>query len=479
MGGAYEKVTRGATVEHVHYIRGGGDVVAIQKKTVGGSTETRYLHRDHLGSVVAATDYQGTVLERYSFDPWGKRRDPASWVTPAPGTFSYDPAFNDRGFTGHEHIDHLGLVNMNGRVYDPEIGRFLSADPFVQFPQSTQGYNRYTYVGNNPLSYTDPSGFFSFKSFMKIVGIAMSMWMPGFDQVWQRMLWAFVSGYLASGGDFKAGLLNALSAPLILPGDSIGVMARNAAIQGGVAAAQGGKFRQAFLSSLANSYLSYRLAGTGGSTSTDQPGAAIARVMRAAIVGGVSAEIGGGKFRNDAMTAAFLQIVAGRNEIESTSETSAEATDETTPLSPERLEETAKTVFDVHEQSGINDCADYVIDVANAYGNTSLGRIDKSTNANSMIEWLNKNATIVTVDKAIELASSGHIVLGAAAVPGGNGHVSLVLPGEGRISGKWGGIAPLAANRSMDAVTRPQLNFFGRTMNYAFTRQPTFYLVRQ
>jgi RHS repeat-associated protein len=58
-----------------------------------------------------------------------------------------------RGFTLHEHIDHVGLIHMGGQVYDPEIGRFLSPDPFVQFPASTQGFNRYAYVGNNPLSY--------------------------------------------------------------------------------------------------------------------------------------------------------------------------------------------------------------------------------------------------------------------------------------------------------------------------------------
>jgi RHS repeat-associated protein len=67
-----------------------------------------------------------------------------------------------RGYSGHEHLDHLGLIHMNGRVYDPEIGRFISADPYVQFPESTQGFNRYTYVANNPLSYTDPSGYVVF-----------------------------------------------------------------------------------------------------------------------------------------------------------------------------------------------------------------------------------------------------------------------------------------------------------------------------
>ena len=64
-----------------------------------------------------------------------------------------------RGFTGHEHLDNVGLIHMNGRVYDPVLGRMLSADPFVQFPADTQSFNRYAYVHNNPLSFTDPSGF--------------------------------------------------------------------------------------------------------------------------------------------------------------------------------------------------------------------------------------------------------------------------------------------------------------------------------
>ncbi|MDJ0947274.1 MAG: RHS repeat-associated core domain-containing protein, partial [Kiloniellales bacterium] len=63
-----------------------------------------------------------------------------------------------RGFTGHEHLDAVGLIHMNGRVYDPVLGRFLSADPFVPSPTATQSFNRYSYVGNNPLSYTDPTG---------------------------------------------------------------------------------------------------------------------------------------------------------------------------------------------------------------------------------------------------------------------------------------------------------------------------------
>lgn len=63
------------------------------------------------------------------------------------------------GFTLHEHLDSIGLVHMNGRVYDSLVGRFLSADPNVFYPENQQDFNRYSYVHNNPLSFVDPSGF--------------------------------------------------------------------------------------------------------------------------------------------------------------------------------------------------------------------------------------------------------------------------------------------------------------------------------
>lgn len=80
----------------------------------------------------------------------------------APGSF-YSPTPSDQheGFAGHDSLGDIGLVDMEGRVYDPEVGSFLSADPNVQYPFSSQGYDRYIYVNDNPLSLSDPSGYFS------------------------------------------------------------------------------------------------------------------------------------------------------------------------------------------------------------------------------------------------------------------------------------------------------------------------------
>ena len=66
--------------------------------------------------------------------------------------------FADRGFTGHEHLKWFNLINMNGRLYDPAVGRFLNVDPYVQMPDYTQNFNRYSYCLNNPLKFTDPDG---------------------------------------------------------------------------------------------------------------------------------------------------------------------------------------------------------------------------------------------------------------------------------------------------------------------------------
>lgn len=167
IGGLYERESAGGRVVHTHYIPAGGGIVAIntQSQVLDGSSntvtssKTRYLHKDHLGSLQAITREDGGVEEVLDFDAWGRRRTFDS------GThrFSYASVSSqtDRGFTGHEMLDPVGLIHMNGRIYDPTLGRFLSVDPLVQKPRSLQSYDRYSYVVNNPLSLTDPSGFVS------------------------------------------------------------------------------------------------------------------------------------------------------------------------------------------------------------------------------------------------------------------------------------------------------------------------------
>jgi RHS repeat-associated protein len=161
-GLAYEKdIKADGSIEHRHFITAGGSVFALVKQTTtsaGTTVKTLYMHRDHLGSTTAITDEQGNVIERLAYEPFGKRRYPAGNTDDGGNIVGVN---TDRGFTNHEHLDELGLIHMNGRVYDPALGRFMSADPNIQSPYDTQSYNRYTYVINNPLAYTDPTGYFS------------------------------------------------------------------------------------------------------------------------------------------------------------------------------------------------------------------------------------------------------------------------------------------------------------------------------
>ena len=122
-----------------------------------GVDETHYVLKDNLGSWTTITDGEGTVEQRLSYDAWGNLRDPNTWANYTVGD-TFDKPMFDRGYTGHEHLADFGLINMNGRVYDPVMSSFLSADRFVQNPLTAQGFNRYSYCMNNPLRFIDPTG---------------------------------------------------------------------------------------------------------------------------------------------------------------------------------------------------------------------------------------------------------------------------------------------------------------------------------
>ena len=115
-----------------------------------------YIGRDYLGSIVALYKENGDKAFEYSYDPWGNLRDPATHRVYSQG--ENQTTILNRGFCGHEYLWWCGLINMNARLYDPSIGRFISPDPYVQAPDFSQNYNRYSYCLNNPLKYTDPSG---------------------------------------------------------------------------------------------------------------------------------------------------------------------------------------------------------------------------------------------------------------------------------------------------------------------------------
>jgi RHS repeat-associated protein len=152
--GAQETETKAGQVTIKTYWPGG---IGVEIDRPGKPTELNWTHLDRLGSPIALTDAAGAIKEKLAYDAWGKRRTAEGSATPD----TLDGQTDNKGYTGHEMLDQLDLVHMNGRVYDPLMARFISADPLIQDPADGQSYNRYSYVLNNPTNLTDPSGFAS------------------------------------------------------------------------------------------------------------------------------------------------------------------------------------------------------------------------------------------------------------------------------------------------------------------------------
>ncbi|MFO1466508.1 MAG: RHS repeat-associated core domain-containing protein [Steroidobacteraceae bacterium] len=158
IGGLMEKVTLPSGVTEYRHRIPAGSGSAIYTRRSDSTNSTYYSTTDHLGSGDLLLDSAGAILAKESFTPFGARRG-SNWSgTPSTANYNTFAQTTRRGFTGHEMLDPVSLIHMNGRVYDPQLGRFLSADPIVQTLNISQALNPFSYVMNNPLSLTDPSG---------------------------------------------------------------------------------------------------------------------------------------------------------------------------------------------------------------------------------------------------------------------------------------------------------------------------------
>ncbi len=151
----FEKIVfEDGTIEQTCRINSPYGTIAFAVKKNEVSTKF-YSYNDYLGSPLVITDESGIIIHNQNFDAWGRKRNPSNL------TYNEIPITPNwlRGFTGHEYYSDFELINMNGRIYDPVISRFLSPDNFIQDETNVQNYNRYSYTWNNPLKYTDPTGY--------------------------------------------------------------------------------------------------------------------------------------------------------------------------------------------------------------------------------------------------------------------------------------------------------------------------------
>lgn len=342
IGSLYERLTKNnGDVDQKHYIYAAGQLIAEHIVSSAEGVQTRYLHKDALGSIDLVTDEQGNVVDRRSFDSWGKMRD-LPWQATAslndPLYITQLP-FTNKAYTGHENVQEVDLIHMNGRMYDATLARFISADPHIQSSGSSQNYNRYSYVMNNPMKYTDPSGYFfsklvsgiarGVKKFVKairpyagiIVAAVIFVYCPACSvNIYAATAAGAVVGAVgaaATGGNvLKGAFVGALTAGAShyiggLGLDPIVSSIAHGAVGGAVNVIRGGKFGEGFASSAFTKLVSpsvqnfsESLAGNNGAASV------FFGATGAALVGGTSAEIGGGKFANGAAYAAFSYAVS-------------------------------------------------------------------------------------------------------------------------------------------------------------------------
>jgi len=329
-----------------------GNLVIKQAFNSSGTQTAKtehYLLKDHLGSPSLIMDKIAQVQQTMDFDPWGARRS-TNWAamssTELTNTFFKNhsisnsvgtTALTSRGFTGHEMLDEVGVIHMNGRIYDAKLGRFLQADPIIQAPFNTQSLNRYSYTVNNPLNAVDPSGFSFWKKLITIIIVvvisivtygAASAWAAG--TAWGAGATAgtlSLSGAIAAGavagavGGFASGLIATGSLSGGLKGAFSGAI--GGAIFGGLGAhfgeglslgkvlsfgtaggitnvIQGGKFGHGFIAA--------GVTAVASGAKWIKAQAVGARTLIKAVVGGTVSQLTGGKFANGAQTAAFMEL---------------------------------------------------------------------------------------------------------------------------------------------------------------------------
>ncbi|RXR17339.1 hypothetical protein EQG63_11155 [Flavobacterium amnicola] len=317
-----------ADVEFITYIGGDSYSAPVVYKSNGTESQFLYLHRDYLGSIIAISNQTGQIIEKRHFDAWGNVYKVANGENSELSNLTV----LDRGYTSHEHLMGVGLIHMNGRLYDPMLHRFLQPDNYIQDPHNTQNYNRYGYAFNNPLKYTDPSGEEFFTAIVIGVGIGVATYLLSaiaveapitFDAIAQTVIFSCIS----SGATFGIGSATASIGNFFVR-SAVQAVAHGT-VQGGLSEVQGGKFCTGFyagaLSSAAASAWSggnnytYNQDGSIATSTTAFNGiggnfaqSSAGTILFGTLAGGAGASLSGGNFWQGAATGA---IVSGLNHV--------------------------------------------------------------------------------------------------------------------------------------------------------------------
>ena len=310
--GSYEVIKDNTTGKEKHILYIGGTPyesnIVYLKNFAESSGSYKFLHTDYIGSILAISDEAGNKLEQRHFDAWGN----FTHLQIGNGAITTDQnvilsllknLVIDRGYTSHEHFTEVGIIHMNGRLYDPLLRRFLNADENIQDPYNTQNYNKYGYVFNNPLMYNDPNGEFVWwvPAVVAVVSEFLTMYytQTTFDPL--RFAGSLAMSYASAGlaGEigniFKIG--STVATKLGETGTIIAKAGAHALTQGILSYVQGGNFWSGALSgaftSASNDLLDLAVKHVGGNNILRSDGFAL---FNGAVSGGIGSVLGGGNF---------------------------------------------------------------------------------------------------------------------------------------------------------------------------------------
>ncbi|REC48607.1 RHS repeat-associated core domain-containing protein [Chryseobacterium pennipullorum] len=340
--GSYEVIKDNITGKEKHVIYIGGtpyesNIVYLKNFTENNGSY-RFLHKDYIGSILAISDEAGNKVEQRHFDAWGNfthlQIGNGAIITDK-NIIDNTSLLVDRGYTSHEHFAEIGIIHMNGRLYDPLLRRFLNADENIQDPYNTQNYNKYGYVLNNPLMFNDPSGEFIWflgaawaASHLFLAGVitaavigvavglaAYSLGVAISGGKWQlggalkSMLWGGVSGAVTFG---IGSVFTPAAGTILTVTDKVASAMAQGLVhgfaQGTLSLMQGANFAHGFAGGASGSWGASLFGAIAGSFANSAAGT----VLSGMVLGGVGAELTGGNFWQGAVIGG---TVAGLNHV--------------------------------------------------------------------------------------------------------------------------------------------------------------------